>query len=78
MTTMTCGQPGGPSDAPHRGGSADGVIQAQDRHLVDSVASGGTGHAAAWKGMEGRWKYPIRGVGRYRQARREFAALPES
>jgi hypothetical protein len=27
--------------------------------------------------MKGRWKNPIAGMGWYRQAKRDFAALPE-
>jgi hypothetical protein len=27
--------------------------------------------------MKGRWKHPIKGMGWYRDAKREFAALPD-
>ena len=77
MKTMTCAQLGGPCDAPHRGATADEVIKAQDRHLKEEDASGDTAHDAALKEMKGRWKNPIKGMGWYRQAKREFADLPE-
>jgi hypothetical protein len=77
MKTMTCGQLGGPCDSPHQGTTADEVIKAQDRHLNEMVASGDTAHEGALKEMKGRWKKPIKGMGWYRQAKREFAALPE-
>ena len=51
------------------------MIKAQDRHLREVVA-GGDG-AEALKAMKGRWKHPISGMGWYRSAKRDFAALPE-
>ena len=77
MKTMTCRQLGGPCDTAHKGASADDVIKAQDRHLDDMVAQGDTTHEGALKDMKGRWKHPIRGMGWYRQAKRDFARLPE-
>ena len=77
MKTMTCEQLGGPCDSPHQGTTADEVIKAQDRHLKEMVANGDTKHEAALKDMKGRWKNPIKGMGWYRQAKRDFAALPE-
>ena len=58
--------------------NANVVIKAQDRHLKDVVAGGDTTHAAALKEMQGRWKNPIAGMGWYRKAKRDFAALPEA
>jgi hypothetical protein len=75
--TMTCKQLGGPCDHQHQGQSADEVIKAQDRHLKEMVAGGDTAHAPALKEMKGRWKHPISGMGWYRAAKRNFAALPE-
>jgi hypothetical protein len=40
------------------------------------VASGDASHEAAAKEMKGRWKNPIAGMGWYRRAKRDFAALP--
>ena len=77
MKTMTCEQLGGPCDHRHQGTTADEVIKAQDRHLKEMVAGGDDGHAPALKEMKGRWKHPIAGMGWYRDAKRNFAALPE-
>jgi len=76
MKTMTCKQLGGPCDAAHRGETADDVIKAQDRHLNEMVAGGDRIHEDALKQMKGRWKHPIAGMGWYKQAKRDFAALP--
>ncbi len=77
MKTMTCSQLGGPCEHAHQGESADAVIKAQDQHLKGVVAGGDTAHAAALKEMKGRWKHPIAGMGWYRKAKSDFAALPE-
>jgi len=77
MKTMTCGQLGGPCDLAHRGKTANDVIKMQDSHLKEVVAGGDESHADALKAMKGRWKNPIGGMGWYRQAKRDFAALPE-
>ena len=77
MKTMTCKQLGGPCDHPHRGSTADEVIKAQDQHLKDMVAGGDTAHEPARNEMKGRWKHPISGMGWYRTAKKDFAALPE-
>ena len=77
MKTMTCRELGGPCDAAHRGASANEVIKAQDRHLNHLVAGGDETHVAALKEMKGRWKNPVAGMGWYRKAKRDFAALPE-
>jgi hypothetical protein len=78
MKTMTCEQLGGPCDHPHRGDSADDVIKAQDQHLQEMVAGGDTAHEAALQDMKGRWKRPIAGMKWYKNAKKDFAALPES
>jgi predicted small metal-binding protein len=77
MKTMTCKQLGGPCDLALHGDSANEVIKAQDRHLKERVADGDQTHAAALNEMKGRWKNPIAGMGWYRKAKRDFAALPE-
>ncbi len=77
VKTMTCQQLGGPCDHPHQGETADAVIHAQDLHLKETVAGGDNTHATALKEMKGRWKHPIAGMGWYRDAKRNFAALPE-
>jgi len=77
MKTMTCKQLGGPCGFVHQRVTADEVIKAQDRHLKETVASGDTVHAPALKEMKGRWKHPIAGMGWYKAAKRDFAALPE-
>jgi predicted small metal-binding protein len=76
MKTMTCKQLGGPCDFAHHADSADEVIKAQDRHLRDVVATGDSTHEPALRDMKGRWKHPISGMGWYRTAKRDFAALP--
>ena len=77
MKTMTCKQMGGPCDLAFQGANADEVINAQDRHLKEVVASGDATHEAALKAMKGRWRNPISGLGWYRRTKRDFAALPE-
>jgi hypothetical protein len=77
MKTMTCKQLGGPCDFGHHGKTADEVIKAQDRHLQEMVAKGEKTHEDALKAMKGRWKHPISGMGWYKRAKRDFAALPE-
>lgn len=77
MKTMTCSQLGGPCDLSHHGNSANDVIKAQDRHLNDMVAKGDEAHESALKEMQGRWKNPLAGMGWYRKAKKDFAALPE-
>jgi hypothetical protein len=74
---MTCQQLGGPCDLPLQGATANDVIKAQDRHLKDMVASGDETHASALQEMQSRWKHPVSGMGWYRKAKRDFAALPE-
>lgn len=77
MKTMTCSQLGGPCNFAHHGATADEVIKAQDKHLNDVVAAGDQAHESALKDMKGRWKHPIKGMGWYKQAKRDFGALPE-
>ena len=77
MKTMTCEQLGGSCDSSHQGSTVNEVIKAQDRHLREMVANGDTEHETALKDMKGRWKNPIKGLGWYRQAKLDFAALPE-
>ena len=77
MRQMTCKQLGGTCDLVHRGGDANEIIQAQDRHLRDAVAAGQTDHEPALKDMKGRWKRPISGLKWYRQVQSDFAALPD-
>lgn len=74
---MTCRQLGGACDFPLRGNTADEVIQAQDKHLKEVVAAGDEAHQSALKDMKGRWKNPIKGMGWYKNTKRDFAALPE-
>lgn len=77
MKAMTCKQMGGPCDFVHHGETADEVIKAQDQHLKEVVEGGDDAHRAALKDMKSRWRHPISGMGWYRQAKRDFAALPE-
>ena len=77
MKTMTCKELGGPCDAAHHGATADDVIKAQDQHLKDVVARGDRSHEDALKAMKGTWRHPISGMGWYRAAKRDFAALPD-
>lgn len=78
MKTMTCKQLGGPCDLAHHGETADEVIKAQDKHLKEAVAQGDEAHGPARKQMQGRWKHPIAGMGWYKQAKKDFAALPNA
>ena len=77
MKTMTCKQLGGPCDHEHRGETADDVINLQDQHLKDQVAAGDEAHVPAREDMKSRWRRPISGMKWYKQAKRDFAALPE-
>jgi hypothetical protein len=77
MKTMTCKQLGGPCEHQHRSASADEAIKAQDQHLRQAVEAGDASHAEALAAMQGRWKHPVKGMGWYRQAKKDFAALPE-
>ena len=73
---MTCQQMGGPCDLAFHGKTANDVIKAQDAHLKDVVAAGDETHKDALQAMRARWKNPIKGMGWYRQTKKEFAALP--
>lgn len=77
MKTMTCQQLGGPCDHEHRGGTADEIIRAQDTHLKDMVANGDEAHRPARDDMKSRWRRPVSGMRWYRQAKKDFAELPE-
>ena len=77
MKTMTCRQLGGSCDVEHHGKDHNEVIKAQDRHLKTQVAAGDKTHREADEAMRGRWKRPVRGLGSYRDVRRQFAGLPE-
>jgi hypothetical protein len=76
MKTMTCRQLGGACDLAHSGEDANVIIKAQDRHLREAVAAGGSDHEPALTAMKGRWKRPVSGMKWYRQVQRDFAALP--
>jgi hypothetical protein len=78
MKTMTCTQLGGPCEYAHKGETADDVIKAQERHVHEMVAQGDVSHEGASKDMKARRKNPIKGMGWYRQAKRDFAALPDT
>jgi hypothetical protein len=77
MKTMTCKQLGGPCDLPLHGDTADEVIKAQDKHLNEAVSAGDNTHESALKAMKNRWRHPVSGMGWYKQAKRDFAALSE-
>jgi hypothetical protein len=70
-------QLGGACDFPLHGETADEVVQAQDKHLKEVVAAGDEAHTNALKDMKGRWKNPIKGMGWYKNTKRDFAALAE-
>lgn len=77
MKTMTCKQMGGPCDTAFQGNSGDEVIQAQDKHLKEMVASGDDSHKKALEEMQGRWKNPIAGLGWYFRTKKAFGTLTE-
>lgn len=77
MKTMTCQQLGGPCDHQHHGDTADEIIRAQDTHLKDMVANGDEAHRPARDDMKSRWRRPVSGMRWYRQAKKDFAELPE-
>jgi predicted small metal-binding protein len=76
MKTMTCRQLGGACDLELRGTTADEVIKLQDKHLKSVVAEGDETHREALEQMKGRWKHPIKGMGWYRDVKRDFATRP--
>jgi hypothetical protein len=41
------------------------------------TAAGDTAHQPAHQEMKARWRRPIAGMGWYRAAKKDFAALPE-
>ncbi len=77
MKAMTCKQFGGPCDHEHLGDTADEVIRSQDQHLKDAVAAGDEAHRPALDDMKSRWRRPVSGMRWYRQAKKDFAELPE-
>ena len=77
MKTMTCRQLGGPCDTAHQADSADDAIKAQDAHLKEAVAGGDSAHEPALADMKARWRKPVSGMRWYKQAKRDFAALPD-
>jgi predicted small metal-binding protein len=76
MKTMTCKQLGGACDLALRGATADEVIKLQDKHLKEVVAAGDEAHTPALDQMKARWKHPVKGMGWYKNVKREFAAAP--
>ncbi|MCW2794550.1 hypothetical protein [Nocardioides sp.] len=78
MKTMTCKQLGGACDLALHGATADEVIKAQDRHLREAVAAGDATHEEALREMKGRWKHPLKGMGWYKDTKRQFAELPDA
>lgn len=78
MKSMTCRQLGGPCDHAHSGETADDVINAQDAHLKAMVAEGDQAHQPARDDMKARWRRPVSGMRWYRQAKKDFAELPDS
>lgn len=77
MKTMTCKQLGGPCDTPFHGTSADQIIKEQDKHLKEMVGNGDSSHQPALQEMKARWRKPLSGMRWYKQAKRDFAELPE-
>jgi hypothetical protein len=77
MKTMTCRQLGGPCDVAHHGKDHNEVIKLQDRHLKAQIAAGDETHREAHEGWRGGWTRPVRGLGWYRDVKREFAGLAE-
>ncbi len=77
MKAMTCRQLGGPCDHSHRGETADDVIRSHDAHLKEMVDGGDDEHRPARDEMSARWRRPISGMKWYRQAKKDFAELPE-
>jgi hypothetical protein len=47
-------------------------------HLKEVVAQDDETHRSALESMQARWKDPISGMGWYRRAKKDFAALPEA
>jgi len=45
--------------------------------LKEVVADGDGAHESALKEMKARWRKPIAGMGWYKKAKHDFAALPE-
>ena len=77
MKTMTCKQMGGPCDEAFHGNTADEVIKAQDKHLRAAVEGGDVSHESALQAMKARWRNPLKGMGWYKQVKKDFAGLSE-
>jgi hypothetical protein len=68
---------GGPCDKAFHGNTADDVIKAQDKHLRTAVESGDVSHESALQAMKARWRNPLKGMGWYKQVKKDFVALSE-
>lgn len=77
MKTITCKQMGGPCNLAFHTETADEAIKAEDKHLKEMVKDGDTTHEPALKAMQGRWRNPVKGMGWYKQVKKDFAELPE-
>ncbi|SDS46066.1 hypothetical protein SAMN04488543_1771 [Friedmanniella luteola] len=77
VKTMSCRQLGGACELEHRGGTADEIIVAQDRHLEEAEQAGDATHQEARDAMRGRWRRPRKSLDWYNGVKRTFAELPE-
>lgn len=77
MKTVTCKQLGGPCDTPLHAATADEIIKAQDAHLKETAARGDSSHESARREMKARWRKPLSAMRWYKQAKSDFAVLPD-
>lgn len=54
------------------------MIKAQDAHLKEREAAGDEAHQPARDEMKKQWRHPKRWLDWYRQAKQDFADLPEA
>lgn len=78
MKAMSCQQLGGPCQVEHRGETADDVIQAQDRHLLEAEQAGDGTHQQARDAMKGRWRRPKKSLDWYNGVKKAFADLSDA
>lgn len=77
MKTMTCRQLGGPCDYAMHGDTADEIIKAGEKHIIEMVTGGDESHKAAKDMMDKMRQNPASGMGWYAKTQKDIAELPE-
>lgn len=77
MKAVTCRHLRGPFEKEHHGGTADEIIRAEDTNLEEMAANRDDAHRPARNVMKSRWRHPVSGTGRHRQAKKDAAERTE-